>query len=110
MITAVSYGVISVAQFTLTAIFLYRSREIKEIRWLPKTMMITATLSSMFYTVFYSNFYLKWNKLAFIILDPVVKIAMIVNYGLLFRFVWLQVQLKAAEENSKKIMADIQKS
>ena len=43
-------------------------------------------------------------------ISPVVKIAVIVNYGLLFRFVQLQVQLKAAEENSKIIMSAIQKS
>ena len=41
---------------------------------------------------------------------PVMRILYIINYGLMFRFVRLQVQLKASEENSMKIMAAIQRS
>ena len=32
-----------------------------------------------------------------------------INYGLLFRFARLQLQLKASEENSKKIVAKIKR-
>ena len=42
--------------------------------------------------------------------SPAIRISDFMNYGLMFRFVRLQVQLKASEENSKTIVAAIQRS
>ena len=98
------------AQLAVLVIFLFRSRKIEEISWLPEAMIIMATLSSAYYCVAYILIYFKMTSPALYYIAPAVKILVILNYGLLFRFVRLQVQLKAAEENSKKIMAQIQKS
>ena len=110
MIAALSHGIIAVAQLTATVTFLFKLRKIKEITWLTKTMVMMASVSSIYYCLGYSFIYFKMATKALFFIAPVVKIMVIVNYGLLFRFVRVQVQLKAAEENSKKIIASILKS
>ena len=106
-------GVAAALQFAATFLFLFRSRKLTEINWLPKTMTIMATVSATFNFVDYTlislnpshplviyNFYTR----------SVINITNILNYCLIFRFVRLQVQLMALKENSNKIMAAINRS
>ena len=70
-----------------------------------------ASLTTVFFLVWtiLDNFTTETTK-HFYLVSPAIKFIDLINYSLMFRFVRVQVQLKAAEENSKKIMAAIEQS
>ena len=100
LVNAVLTGVITVIQIGTTSLFYSRTRKLREINWLPKAMMMMATLST--------SFMLVWSILKLSNVDGTIfghfgsakRINDLVNYCLMFRFVRLQVQLKASVENS----------
>ena len=91
MVAAICIGIITVAQFAVTATFLFKSRKINEITWLPKVMMVMALLSSAYYCVGYSLLYFEKYPPELSFVSGTMKIMVLVNYGLLFRFARLQV-------------------
>ena len=99
--------VIAIAQVITTTLFLYKARKHKEIKILPKVMIVMATSVSLYISV-WSIFYVAGmdNKIWWYI-EPFVHLAETFNTGLLFRLARVQVQLKAQQENSWKIMAAI---
>ena len=110
MITAVSFGVITVAQIATMVLFFIRSRKLKEIKLLPKVMMLLALWSTVIYFIGYTLMYLEVDITIMYYMGLAFRSADMLNYGLLFRLVRLQNQLKASEENSKIILAAIQRS
>lgn len=105
-------AVVAVSQVTTTVLFIIKSRKLKEITYLTKMMMVIANVSCLFF-IMWSILYLTDSETFFNFLlftSPAVRITDIVNFGLMFRFIRLQVQLKASEENSKKILASINRS
>ena len=73
-------------------------------------MMLMTTLANIFWLVWSILDQLKIDTQYFANVSPVVRIMINLNYGLIFRFVRVIVQLKASEENSMKIMAVIHRS
>ena len=63
-------------------------------------MMLMATASCCFYFVWQVVYLAGVDDTVMYYITPFFKIAGLVNFGLLFRFVRVQVQLKASEENS----------
>ena len=89
------YQVIAIAQVITTALFLYKARKHKEIKILPKVMIVMATLVSLYLSV-WSIFYVadKDSDILWYI-EPFIYLIEIFNSGLLFRLARVQVQLKA---------------
>ena len=110
IVNAVLLGVMTVSQIVITTLFMVKSKTIKEIKCLPKLMIVMATISTFFFFVWtvLDNIGVETTLLYYI--SPAIKIIDAFNYGSMFRFVRLQKQLKASEENSEKIMASIQRS
>ena len=71
-------------------------------------MMLMTTTSTTFLVAFYSLYIIDTgHSLALFVV--LIMVFDTINYGLLFRLVRLQVQLKASEENSNKIVASIKR-
>lgn len=102
--------VFSVAQITIVSLFLVRSRGLKEINLLTKMMMVVAAITSVFHLLWSLFIVAGIDATIFYYLGTIFRIANNVNYSLMFRFIRLQVQLKASEENSKIIMSTIKRS
>ena len=103
-------AIITVVQIATVTSYLFKSRVIKEIEWLTKLMVLMATFTCTFQLLWTIIFIFEIDQTVFLYAAPFVKIADIVNYSLMFRFVRVQVQLKASVENSKKIMTTIRRS
>ena len=73
-------------------------------------MILLATVSITFYFVLITLTSLKISPRILLYIEPLRAIFDTVNYGLMFRFVRLQVQLRACQENSKKIFEAIHRS
>ena len=100
-------------QIALTVTFFIKSRRLPEVNWLPKTIMVlaivigirfvTLELTEEFFDIEYST-----------TTDIVFQIVVIMTYpflvGLLIRFQRVQVQLRAQEENTLKILSTIKYS
>ena len=87
-----------------------KSRKVMEITWLTKGMVLMANVSTVFFCLWSILYQFGADTLPLVYISPAVRITDIVNFGLMFRFVRLQVQLKASQENSKIIMGAIQRS
>ena len=72
-------------------------------------MMLMASISIGYQVVFYSVKSTGQNPQWIYYLRPPVIVLDMINYGLLFRYARLQTQLKASEENSKVIVAQIRR-
>ena len=73
-------------------------------------MVIMANLSNLFLLIFWILTLSNIDATIMYYISPATRIGDFINYSLIFRFVRIQVQLKASEENSKKIVAAIQRS
>ena len=92
MMTAISFGIVTVAQFCTMILFFVKTRKLKEINFLPKAMMLMASASTVFYFIGYT-FLLIYDedeiKIMFY-LAIIFRFADMVNYVLLFRLIRVQ--------------------
>ena len=78
--------------------------------WLPKLISIKVNLITSHMLV-WSILILSDVDLTFMYyIPPAFKIVDSMNYGLMSLFVWVKVWLKTSEENSKKMVAVIERS
>lgn len=103
-------GIIFIIQITTFSLYLYRSSKVPEIQCLTKVMALLTTISIGFYFTWTIIYIAEFDQKILSYIAPAIRIADILNYGLLFRFIRVQVQLKAQKENSKKIMTAIERS
>ena len=97
----------------ISVVFCWRSKNIKDINWLPKLIMGLASIEgivwSSYYTInvlFNTNVPAKmtlWLNIITTITHPTI-------FGLLIRFQRVQVQLRAREENTIKILKSIKRA
>ena len=100
-------------QIALTVTFFIKSRRLPEVNWLPKTIMVLAIVIGIrFVTLGFTEefFDIEYSTTT----DIVFQIVVIMTYpflvGLLIRFQRVQVQLRAQEENTLKILSTIKYS
>lgn len=73
-------------------------------------MMIIPTFLSVFHFTWTVIYIAEINDYYIFYLAPFARLVESIYIGLLFRFVRVVAQLKASEENSKKVLASIQRS
>lgn len=103
-------GAIALAQIVTTTLFFYRSKQNKQITCLPKAMMLMGIVPTVYWFVWSIVYLSGIDDTIFYYVYLAVNMTAIINYGLMFRFIRLQVQLKASQENSRKIMETIERS
>ena len=74
VVTIALYGIQAVTQVAATAYFLIKSKEITEIKFLPKAMMIVATVSTLFYLLKFSNQYFDFMKMNLMVMNYIAPV------------------------------------
>lgn len=107
MIAIVIYILLTACQVVVSAVFYWRSRNIKQINWLPKFIIALANISGVLHSVLFVeteffNVTLNttvefWRNIIAISTTPVIM-------GMLIRFQRVQVQLRVQEENTIKTL------
>ena len=106
-------SMIVLCQVVAAVVFWWRARKVKQINWLPKFIMLLAAFEGIYYSSFYISvvFFEKpfpptvrfWMGIVISITFPTIM-------GLLIRFERVQVQLRAQEENTIKILEAIRRA
>ena len=109
----VIFSIIVLCQVMAAVGFLWRARKVKEINWLPKFIILLASIdgimwssywiSVIFFKKFFSATVVFWMGIVDSITYPTIM-------GLLIRFERVQVQLRAQEENTIKILETIKRA
>ena len=97
----------------LSAIFYWRSRKIKEITFLPKFILILVNIQGVVLTSYYitSEFFkISVHATIVFLIKMILTITAPMTLGLLIRFERVQVQLRAQEENTIKILAAVKRA
>ena len=100
-------------QIVISALFYWRSKRIKQINWLPKFIMILANIEGILWTAYYITkvfFEIEVPTSISILKDILTTITFPAIMGLLIRFQRAQVQLRAQEENTIKILKTIKRA
>ena len=106
-ILVVVYCIVVVCQLVMSVIFYWRSRNIKEINWLPKFIMVLSNTQGITWSSYYIAEEIALVPVPAIIrfwLSIITTIIYPTMMGLLIRFQRVQVQLRAQEENTIKIL------
>ena len=107
------YSIIALSQVVLSAIFYWRSRKIKEITFLPKFIMILINIQGVMLSSYYITtefFKISVHTTIVFFIKIFLAISSPITIGLLIRFERVQVQLRAQEENTIKILAAIKRA
>ena len=98
-------------QLVVSIIFFTKTRRIEEVGNLPKLMIVLSNFSWILYLVHYVQLLIGIKSgFSLSVLSLLAKLPQLVNYGLLIRFVRVQVQLRAREERTEVIIAKIARS
>ena len=113
MVSTVITSLIILCQVVTSIVFFWRSRKLKEINWLPKFITGLACIEGIMWSSYYSDqtfFKISVNGSLVFWLILVSAITYPTIMGLLIRFVRVQVQLRAQEENTIKILEAIKRA
>ena len=105
--------VFTVCQVVTSLVFFWRSRKIKEINWLPKFIMGLAILEGIMWSSYYITtiyFEIQVSAIVLFCLTIIPVITSPTLMGLIIRFQRVQVQLRAQEENTIKILKTIKRA
>ena len=114
MVGTVIYSIIVILQVLISFVFYWRSRYVKEINWLPKFIMILTNIEGIFWS--FNDIIELWadeeetKHNVFILINSISTITYPIIMGLLIRFQRAQVQLRAQEENTIKILKSIRRA
>ena len=109
-IAVIFQGIILAGQVATTIYFLIKSRKVPEIKNAPKVIMFLVICSTC---CLFSGCLVDATGVDFpqaYLIVSLSRIFDITQYGMMFRFARIQVQLKSQEENSKQIIAAITRS
>ena len=109
----VIFSIIVLCQVMAAVGFLWRARKVKEISWLPKLIIVLASIDGIMWSSYYISvvFFKKFFSATVVFWMGIVdSITYPTIMGLLIRFERVQVQLRAQEENTIKILETIKRA
>ena len=110
---SVIVSLIVLCQVVASLIFCWRARKVKEISWLPKFIMALAAIDGIMTSSYYISavFFKKpFPSTVLFWMAAIQSITYPTIMGLLIRFERVQVQLRAQEENTIKILGVIKRA
>ena len=102
-----------ICQVAISVVFCWRSRNIKEINWLPKFIMTLASVEGIVWSlsdITEEFFKVELSNMVWLAIRLIGTITFPTILGLLIRFQRVQVQLRAREENTIKILKTIKQT
>ena len=100
-------------QVVAAVVFWWRARKVKPINWLPRFIMLLAAIEGIMWSSFYISavfFQKPFPPTALFWMHIITSITYPTIMGLLIRFERVQVQLRAQEENTIKILEAIRRA
>ena len=102
-----------ICQVAMSVVFWWRSRNVKEINWLPKFIVTLASVEGIVWSlsdITEEFFKVELSNMVWLAIRLIGTITFPTILGLLIRFQRVQVQLRAREENTIKILKTIKQT